>query len=249
VALGPVIDARQRDKDPRIYLFGDLVSTLGDNALWLAMGIWMKEMTGSSGWAGLVFFCFALGNLLSPPRRRRRRQVPAATAAHLREPCRRPGRAADPAGPRPRHDMARLPGHVRVRVLGSAMGPAQTALLPAIVGEDLLAEANGAQQTLNEGLRLVTPLIGAGLFVLVGGGLMAVIDAGTFLIAAASLAALRVTEPAFEKAETGTAEPGGGQAESGQAEKGKPKAEDKMSAGFRFLAGEPVLRSITITLA
>jgi hypothetical protein len=53
----------------------------------------------------------------------------------------------------------------------------------------LLAEANGAQRTLNEGLRLVTPLIGAGLFVLVGGAVMALIDAGTFLVAAASLAA------------------------------------------------------------
>jgi len=49
-------------------------------------------------------------------------------------------------------------------VTGSAIGPAQTALLPAIVPADLLAEANGAQQTMTQGLRLVTPLLGAGLF-------------------------------------------------------------------------------------
>ena len=55
-----------RIRDVRIYLLGDVVSTLGDNALWLAMAIWIKEMTGSSAWAGLVFFSFAVGNLFSP---------------------------------------------------------------------------------------------------------------------------------------------------------------------------------------
>ena len=55
-------------------------------------------------------------------------------------------------------------------VIGSVLGPAETALLPTLVPADLLAEANGARQTLIEGLRLVTPLLGAGLFTLVGGG-------------------------------------------------------------------------------
>ena len=41
-----------RIRNVRIYLLGDVVSTLGDNALWLAMAIWVKEMTGSSAWAG-----------------------------------------------------------------------------------------------------------------------------------------------------------------------------------------------------
>lgn len=50
----------------RIFLFGGGVSTLGDTSLWFAMGIWMKEMTGSSAWAGLVFFCYITGNLFSP---------------------------------------------------------------------------------------------------------------------------------------------------------------------------------------
>jgi hypothetical protein len=36
-------------------------------------------------------------------------------------------------------------------VIGSAIGPAQTALLPALVPEELLAQANGVQQTLNQG--------------------------------------------------------------------------------------------------
>jgi hypothetical protein len=56
-----------RSRNARIYLLGDVISTLGDSALWLAMAIWVKELTSSSAWAGLVFFFFALGNLTSPP--------------------------------------------------------------------------------------------------------------------------------------------------------------------------------------
>lgn len=226
-----------RIRNARIYLFGDVVSTLGDNALWLAMAIWIKEMTGSSAWAGLVIFCFAAGSLFSPlggvvaDRFRRR---PLLICANLLAAA---------------LVLLILLVHGRGQmwliylvtfgygVIGSAMSPAQTALLPAIVPEDLLAQANGAQQTLNEGLRLVTPLIGAGLFAAVGGGAVAVIDAGTFGVAAACLAALRVAEPrpVVSGGTEVTAE--------GEAAKG-----GTFTAGFRFIAGEPVLRSITLAL-
>jgi len=55
-----------RIRNARIFLFGNAVSTLGDSSLWFAMGIWMKELTGSSAWAGLVFFCYIAGNFFSP---------------------------------------------------------------------------------------------------------------------------------------------------------------------------------------
>jgi MFS family permease len=227
-----------RIRNARIYLLGDVVSTLGDNALWLAMAIWMKELTGSSAWAGLVIFCFAAGNLLSPlggavaDRFRRR---PLLICANLL--------AAGLV-------LLILLVHGRGQmwivylvmfgygVIGSAMGPAQTALLPALVPEDLLAEANAAQQTLNEGLRLITPLIGAGLFAAVGGGMVAVLDAATFGVAVAALALLRVDEPK----PSGMRRPAG--TEEAPAQEG-----GRLTAGFRFIAGEPVLRSITIALA
>ncbi len=115
-------------------------------------------------------------------------------------------------------------------VIGSAIGPAETALLPALVPEDLLAEANGAQQTLNQGLRIITPLVGAGLLVLLGGPVVAEVDAATFLVAVASLVALRVDEPGPERA-------------------AGPRPRGEFTAGFRALGGDPVLRSITIALA
>ena len=219
-----------RIRNARIYLLGDVVSTVGDSALWLAMAIWIKEVTGSSAAAGLLMFCYAAGSLFSPAggviadRFRRR---PFLICANLA--------AAAVVLP---ITLVHHRGQVWLiylvifvyGVIGSAIGPAETALLPALVPEDLLAEANGAQQTLNQGLRIITPLVGAGLLVLLGGPVVAEVDAATFLVAVASLVALRVDEPKPERA-------------AGS----RPRGE--FTAGFRALGGDPVLRSITIALA
>jgi MFS family permease len=261
-----------RIRNARLFLFGDVVSTLGDSALWLAMAIWLKELTHSSAAAGLVIFAYIAGSLFSP--------LGGAVADRFRR--------------RPMLICANLIAAVLVLpialvhhrsqiwlvylvifgygVAGSAIGPAQTALLPALVPGDLLAEANGAQQTLNQGLRLVVPLVGAGLFVLVGGGAVAEIDAGTFLVAVASLLALRVDEPpprshgnaaaegssGLAGGSSGLAGGGSGLAEgssglaegsSGLAEGSSGLAEGgRVSAGFRFIRRDPVLRPITLAL-
>jgi MFS family permease len=118
-----------------------------------------------------------------------------SAAADLLEPAGRGAGAADRAG----HHRSQIWLIYLViflyGVIGSAIGPAQTALLPALVPEELLAQANGAQQTLNQGLRLVAPLLGAGLFALAGGAAVAETDAVTFMAAVASLTLLRVDEP------------------------------------------------------
>jgi MFS family permease len=221
-----------RIRNARLFMFGDVVSTLGDSALWLAMAIWLKELTHSSSAAGLVFFAYVAGSLFSPlggalaDRFRRRRLLICANLA-----------AAALV-------LLIVLVHHRSQiwvvylviflygVIGSAIGPAQTALLPALVPRGLLAEANAAQQTLNEGLRLIIPLLGACLFVLVGAGAVVEIDAGTFLVAVVSLAALRVDEPRRPRGGPGRAGAGGG----------------RMTAGFRFIRNEPLLRSVTFAL-
>ena len=53
-------------RDARLFLIGQSLSLLGDTALWLALGLWVKELTGSSSAAGLVFLCIAAPGLLSP---------------------------------------------------------------------------------------------------------------------------------------------------------------------------------------
>ncbi len=218
-----------RVRNARIFLIGDVVSTLGDSALWLAMAIWMKELTGSSAWAGLVMFCYALGNLASP--------LGGAVADRFR---RRPLLIwSNLAGAalvlllllvHDRSDMWLVYLVIFVYgVIGSIIGPAQGALLPSLVPADLLGDANGVQQTLNQGLRLITPLLGAGLFALVGAGPVAEIDAATFLIAVVCLLALRVSE---ERPARLSAADGGG----------------RLTAGFRFIGREPALRAITLAL-
>jgi predicted MFS family arabinose efflux permease len=232
-----------RIRNARLFLFGDVVSTLGDSALWLAMAIWVKELTHSSAAAGLVLFVYVAGSLFAPAggvladRFRRR---PLLICANLLAAT-----------------VVLLITLVHQRreiwlvylviflygVIGSVIGPAQTALVPVLVPENLLAEANGAQQTLNEGMRLIVPLVGAGLFVLVGPAVVAEIDAGTFLVAVASLLALRLDEAKPGGAAPRRQGPAAGTGGGGPAGRG-----GRMSAGFRFLAREPVLRSITLAL-
>ena len=39
-------------RDARLFLSGQALSTIGDNALWLAMAIWVKILTGSNSQPG-----------------------------------------------------------------------------------------------------------------------------------------------------------------------------------------------------
>ncbi len=232
-----------RIRNARIFLFGDVVSTLGDSSLWFAMAIWMKELTGSSASAGLVFFCYIAGSLFSPlggvladrfPRR------PLLVVANLL--------SAAIVLP-----IALVHGRGGIWIVyvviflygvtGSVIGAAQSALVPALVPPGQLAEANGAQQTLRQGLQLVTPLIGAGLFTVVGGAVIAAIDAGTFLVAVVSLLLLRMA-PAPDGAAAATAG-GTGDAAPGT---GATGGRGGMAAGFRFIWAEPVLRTIMLAL-
>jgi Major Facilitator Superfamily len=72
--------------------------------------------------------------------------------------------------------------------------PAQTALLRVMLPEELLADANGALSTMRQGLRIVAPLAGAGLFAAFGGGVVAGFDAVTFAGSAFLMSRMRVAE-------------------------------------------------------
>jgi hypothetical protein len=67
--------------------------------------------------------------------------------------------------------------------------------------EELLADANAMLQTATQGLRLIAPLAGAGLYAAVGGWTVAVVDAGTFVVSAVALSLMRVEEPQPEPRE------------------------------------------------
>jgi len=180
-------------RDARIFLAGQSVSLLGDTSLWLALAIWAKELTGSNSAAGIAILCVIAPQLLSPlagvvvDRVRRR---PLLLAVNLAS-----------AGV----VVALLAVGDRVGVLYgvaflygasyTVLAAGQSALLATLVEPERLGEANALLQTVREALRLVAPVLGAGLYATAGGGAVALLDAGTFLLAAASLLALRVREP------------------------------------------------------
>jgi MFS family permease len=184
-------------RDARLYIAGQALSTIGDSALWLAMGIWVKILTGSNSQAGLVFLAFTSGILLSSPltglvadRLRRRPLLVATNLAAAAGVC--------------ALLLVSGPGQIWLIYLvmfgyGAAntlIASAQTALLAVLLPADLLGEANSVLQLAAQGFRLITPLLGAGLLALAGPAPVILLDAGTFLAAAGLTAALRIREPA-----------------------------------------------------
>src|ERR1017187_3291575 len=53
-------------RNGRLYLTGLAVSVIGDNAMSLAAGIWVKSLTGSSSAAALVSVCVYAPSLAAP---------------------------------------------------------------------------------------------------------------------------------------------------------------------------------------
>lgn len=183
-----------RDRNARRYLLGQSFSLFGDTAMFLAMGIWVKVLTGSNGEAGLVFFAFASASLLSP----------VAGLLVDRLPHRPLLIWANVAGAAVVLALLGVHGRDQLWLIYvvaffygldySFLSAGQTALLKLMLPDELLGDARGALSTVREGLRLFGPLTGAGLFALAGGGVVAEIDAASFLIAAASLLWVQVEE-------------------------------------------------------
>lgn len=182
------------DRNGRRYLIGQLLSVFGDTALWLAAGIWVKSLTNSNAAAGLVFFAFSAPTLFAPAAgmlvdRVRKRPLIVATDLLL-------GAAVLLLLLVHGRDQAWLIYVVMV-LYGFAygvLGSGESALLREMLPEASLGDANGMLQTLRQGIRLVGPVAGAGLFAWKGGGVVAIVDACTFLVAALATLSLRLTE-------------------------------------------------------
>ena len=200
-AGGALMRRLLRHSNARRYLIGQCFSLFGDTAMFLAMGIWVKVLSGSNGEAGLVFFSFSAAALLSPVA----------------------GMIVDRLPRRPLLIWSNLGGAAVVLLLVLVHGKGQlwliflvaflyglaytflsagqSALLKVMLPDDLIGDARGMLSTVREGLRLFGPLTGAGLFALAGGGVVAMIDAASFVIAATSLLFVKVEEEKAEREE------------------------------------------------
>ena len=182
-------------RDGRIYLIGQSLSVAGDSAMWLGMGVWVKMLTNSNSAAAFTFFAFIAGSLLAP--------VGGLIADRVR---RRPlliwanfGSAVVVSSLLLVSDSAGLWLIYLVMFVYGAVGAmvisAQTALLPAMLPDELLMQANSVLQMAEQGMRVVTPLLGAGLLALVGPQPMILLDVATFVVAGLCTVALRTREP------------------------------------------------------
>ena len=213
-------------RDARLYLIGQALSVTGDGALWLAMAIWVKILTHSNSAAGFTIFAFISGLLTAPlsgllaDRVRRRPLLIWANVGSAALVCLL-------LIAQHRGDVwliyAVLFGY---GVLNGLIMVAQTAFLVVLVPDDLLPEANTVLQTAEQGLRLITPLIGAGLLAWVGPDPVILVDVGTVLLAALALLALRVREQPPERSQEGW--------------------NSELVAGMRHIGRTPALRRLLI---
>jgi MFS family permease len=180
-----------RDRNAALYLTAVVVSGFGTSSLWLASGVWVKDLTGSNGLAALCLLAMwaptlagpALGTLADRARRK-----PLLIALNLGLAAllltlftvQSPGRLW--------LLFVVLLGYGAAGVVHDA---AESALLTSAVGPERLGDLNGLRTTAAEGMKLVAPLSGAGLYTALGGPAVACLDAVTFVLAAALCACLR----------------------------------------------------------
>ncbi len=207
-----------------------VATNLGDSALYLMIAVWVKDLTGSDVAAGFVFVALGLPAILAPfigmlaDRMPRRRLLVLNNLALVPIVL----------------SLLFVSGasqlwlvYVVVFVYSAAgyvTASAQSGIIRAMLRDDQLASGNGVLSTIDNALRLVSPLIGTALYVWLGAPAVIVMTAACFGVAAVIVAGLPVggTAPARE--------PGRGYFR-------------ELVAGFEQLFSPPSLRLLTIGVA
>lgn len=204
-------------------------SMFGDALMLLVLSMWVKDLTGSNGKAGLTFFWMVVPALFAP--------LYGMYADRIRrKPLLVWGNAISALIVLPLL-LVHEPGQVWIIYSVAFCYGISFVVLPAglngllkeMMRDDLLVEANSSLQTIKEGFRLIGPLLGAALFGSFGGGAVAAVDAVSFLLAAVVIASIPVRENAPER--------------SGDHWWGE------LSGGVRFLVHEPVLRHVLVAFS
>lgn len=183
-----------RDRNARLYLTGVVISGFGTSALWLASGVWVKDLTGSDGLAALCMLAMWAPTLAGPllgALADRTRRKPLLIGANLLLAALL-------------LTLLTVDSPDRVWVLfavlfvygaaGVVHDAAESALVAGVLPAPLLGDFNGLRMTANEGMKLLAPLAGAGLYAAYGGASVALLDALTFVVATGLYAGLRVRE-------------------------------------------------------
>jgi MFS family permease len=158
-------------------------------------------LTGSNASAGLVFFALAAPSIFSPlsgmvvDRLRRR---PLLVVVYSIE-------AVAVLSLLFVHDKGDVwllyAMAVFIGTFGTLAASARSALMTTTIPRELLGDGNAIFQSVREGLRLIAPLAGAGIYAAAGGGVVAIVDSASFAFVVAALLLMRMPEPRFERVE------------------------------------------------
>ncbi len=216
------------ERDARLYLGGQITSMIGDSSLWLAVGIWVKALTDSSSAAALVWMAFLVGALTGPltsvlvdrlPLRPVLIVTNLASAVDVLLLLFVHGRA---------ETWLVYPVMFGYGASSALLGAGTSAMMNPLFGSDLLPSANAVLSTCKQSMNLIAPVIGAGVFVVVGAVPVIIADAATFVVAAVALSLMRTQLPRPEALAT------------------KPRTWTVISAGMHHLLRSPEIRRVVL---
>jgi MFS family permease len=224
------------DRNMRVLFAGQTMNMFGNTAMIIVLGIWVKDLTGSSGAAGLIFLLQAATAFLAPltgmlvdrlPRR------PVLLAGDLLTGL----VVALLLLVHSRHDVWLVYVVAGVYgVSGLIYRAARGGLLHSMVPDELLGEANGLFSSLSQGMRIIGPVAGAGIYAAWGGGAVALADIGTFVFSASSYLALRRVPDLVRRVR-------------GEAEREPGGFSRELMAGIRHVVANPVIRRMVTASA
>jgi MFS family permease len=211
-----------------LFVAISVLSGFGGTAMSLVAGIWILDLTGSASRAALAGLCVFAPQLLGPwlgglLDRAPRRPLLIATNLLLAASLLSLLAVRTPAQAWLIYAVSLAYGISYV-----LLDAGESALLPAALPAGDLGAVNGWRSSAQEGMKLVAPLAGAGLYTWHGGAAVALLSAAMPVVAAALYAALRLTAVP----QTGTS----------------ALPDRSLRAGLSVLAGRRVLR-VTVMLA
>jgi MFS family permease len=229
------------DRNLRVLFAGQSMNVFGNSAMLIVLGIWTKDLTGSSGAAGLVFLLLYASGILAPvigmlvdrfPRRWTLTINDTVTGIVV----------AALVFVHGRNDLWLIYAVAVVYgISGQIYRAARGGLLHSMVPGELLGDANGLFASMTQGMRIIGPAAGAGLYAALGGGVVAVADTGTFFVSAASYLLLRQVPDLVRQAqEASPASPTGRRGGDIWRE---------MVAGARHVAANAVIRRLVLASA